>query len=43
VAGVAAALSVRWLVGYLSRHGLNLFVWYRLILGAIILAYAFLL
>jgi undecaprenyl-diphosphatase len=40
VAGVAAALSVRWLVGYLSRHGLNLFVWYRLILGAVILAYA---
>ena len=39
IAGVSAAFSVRWLVGYLSRHGLTLFVWYRLILGLVILLY----
>ena len=36
-AGVSAAISVRWLVGYLSRKGLSLFVWYRLVLGLMIL------
>jgi undecaprenyl-diphosphatase len=40
IAGFSAALSVRWLVGFLTRHGLSLFVWYRVILGAIILIYA---
>ena len=39
IAGISAALSVRWLVGYLSRHGLGLFVWYRIALGALILSY----
>lgn len=39
VAGLSAALSVRWLVGYLGRHGLGLFVWYRFILGILILVY----
>ena len=38
VAGVAAAFSVRWLVGYLARKGLGLFVWYRLVLGFLILS-----
>ena len=38
VAGVSAAFSVRWLVGYLGRSGLGLFVWYRLALGLLILA-----
>ena len=38
VAGVAAAFSVRWLVGYLARKGLGLFVWYRLVLGLLILS-----
>ena len=37
VAGISAALSVRWLVGYLSKRGLGLFVWYRLFLGFLIL------
>ena len=32
IAGVSAALSVKWLVSYLSR-GL-LFAWYRLVLGS---------
>jgi undecaprenyl-diphosphatase len=34
VATVAAALSVRWLVSYLNRHGLAVFGWYRLGLSA---------
>lgn len=30
VAFLAAVLAVRWLVTYLTRHGLSLFAWYRL-------------
>lgn len=41
VAGVSAALSVFWLVGYLSRKGLGIFVWYRIILSMILLAIYF--
>ena len=33
VAGVSAAFSVVWLVGYLSRNGLGVFVIYRIILS----------
>ena len=36
VAGASAAVSVVWLVGYLSRRGLGIFVWYRLILSMVI-------
>jgi undecaprenyl-diphosphatase len=39
IAGISAAISVHWLVGYLSRHGLSLFVWYRIGLGFLILTY----
>ncbi len=41
VAGISAALSVFWLVGYLSRKGLGLFVWYRMILSVVLLGVYF--
>ncbi len=41
VAGMSAGLSVYWLVGYLTRRGLGLFVWYRIILSFIIFYFYF--
>jgi undecaprenyl-diphosphatase len=33
VALVAAFLAVKWLIGYLARHGLGAFAWYRFALA----------
>lgn len=33
VAFLAALLVVRWLVGFVSRHGFGPFAWYRIVLG----------
>jgi len=38
IAAVTAFLSVRWLVGFVSRRGLWVFAWYRIALGGTILA-----
>ncbi len=37
VATLSAALAVKWLVSFLTRHGLGLFAWYRLGLAAMVL------
>ena len=39
VAGASAAVSVVWLIGYLSRRGLGIFVWYRIVLSVVILIF----
>jgi undecaprenyl-diphosphatase len=38
VAAVTAAICVRFLVSWLTRHGLGIFAWYRLILAAVLAA-----
>ena len=35
---LAAVLVVRWLLGYVSRHGYALFGWWRIIVGSVALA-----
>ena len=37
VATVAAFLAVKWFVGWLTKHGLGAFAWYRLAAAAVVL------
>jgi len=36
VAFISASIAIKWLVAYLSKHGLALFGWYRIALAAIV-------
>lgn len=38
VSFVSALIVVKWLLGYLSRHGFVAFAWYRIIVGSAVLA-----
>jgi len=39
VATVSAAIAVKFLVSYLTRHGLDIFAWYRLLVAAVLSAF----
>ncbi len=35
-ATISAAIAVKWMVGYLQRHGMSVFGWYRIGIGAVV-------
>jgi undecaprenyl-diphosphatase len=35
VAFVSALIVVRWLIGFVSRHGFGVFAWYRIAVGLV--------
>jgi undecaprenyl-diphosphatase len=37
VAFAAAVVSIRWMVGYLSKHDLSIFGWYRIGIALIVI------
>ncbi len=39
-ATISAALAIKWLVSWLSRHGLAIFGWYRLVIAAVYAVFA---
>jgi len=41
MAFISAVLVVRWVLGYVSRHGYALFGWWRIVIGSVALAFLF--
>lgn len=41
VAFIVALLAMKWFVGFLTKYGFKIFGWYRIVVGAIILAMLF--
>jgi undecaprenyl-diphosphatase len=42
LSAIVGYLAIRYLLQYLQQHSLNIFVWYRLVLGAVVLSFYFL-